>query len=153
MPREKKDKHFIHKPTYPGGRTALRKFISENLKYPEEALKNAIEGTVSVKYTVDYKGKVIEAHVVSSLGHGCDEEALRVVKLLKFDVPKNYKVKVKFHKDIHVHFRLPERRQTAPSPVTYQYTTTPPSGKRPASPKPGVYHYRINIGGNPDEKA
>jgi len=130
--KERKDKHFIKKPIYPGGRDALKKFIGANLKYPAEALEKKIEGTVSLKYTVDYKGYVIESHVISSLGHGCDEEALRLAKLLKFEVPKSgRKVRVHFHKDLHIHFRLPKKKPLTQLKMSYKYT--------PSSPKSELY--------------
>ncbi|MBK9456902.1 MAG: energy transducer TonB [Bacteroidetes bacterium] len=44
------------------------------------ARDNGIEGTVYIKFVVDDKGAVSQAHVVRSIGAGCDEEALRVVK-------------------------------------------------------------------------
>ena len=85
---EKKDKHFIKKPYYEGGIKALKKFVGENLQYPKEALREKIEGTVYVRYTVDYKGNVIAAKTISGIGYGCDQEALRLVKMLKFIAPK-----------------------------------------------------------------
>lgn len=145
MQKEKKDKHFIHKPHYPGGMAAMRKLIKENLKYPEEALKNKVEGTVVVKYGIDHRGHVVDAKVIAGIGHGCDEEAARLVFLLKFDVPKNYKMRVRFHKDIHIHFRLPKAK---PKPktqsTTVSYTVTPASKPKE---KPGSTGYTITWNG------
>ena len=133
MKKEKKDKHFIKKPTFEGGLTALREFIRKNMKYPKAALKNKVEGTVFVKYTVDHKGKVINSKVVSSLGSGCDEEAKRLVALLKFQVPKIRKMRIQYHKSIQIHFRLPKvkiapkpKRKKPPvnSGMQINYTTT-----------------------------
>lgn len=146
MHRERKDKHFIHKPSYPGGREAMKAFISKNLRYPKEALAAKVEGTVSIKYTIDHKGNVTEARVVSGLGHGCDEEAMRLARLLKFQVPKTPKKrKVLFHKDLHVHFRLP--KQPVQAKTTYQYVT--PASKttvqEPSQSRKGGYNYTITI--------
>lgn len=109
----------------------MRSVIREHLAYPPAALEKRIEGTVTLKYTIDHKGNVVETHVIAGLGHGCDEEAARVVRLFKFDVPKTRGVKVKFHKDIHVHFRLPKTKPV-PKNITTQYiystTTSKPSG-------------------------
>jgi protein TonB len=142
MKKERKDKNFIRKPVYPGGPTALRNYVRTNLRYPKEALEKGVEGTVSLKYTIDHLGKVIDAHIISGLGHGCDEEAIRLVKSLKFEVAKTRGVKVQFHKDLHVHFRLPKKqKQAARTPVksSFVYSTT-------ATQKPsGGYHYTITI--------
>lgn len=149
MQKERKDKHFIKKPIYPGGRDALKKFIGSNLKYPKEALENKIEGTVSLKYTIDYKGNVIESHIISGLGHGCDEEALRLANLLKFEVPKSgKKVRVHFHKDLHIHFRLPKKKPQKKVQMSYQYTkTSPKSSPKTSKKKSGdSYGYTITVG-------
>ena len=140
MQKERKDKNFIKKPVYPGGPTAMRQFIREHLVYPKDALEHRIEGTVTLKYTIDHKGKVIDTHVVAGLGHGCDEEAQRLVRLFRFEVAKSRGVKVTFQKDIHIHFRLPK---TTPMPektgTQINYVTT--SSKAPAA----GYSYTITI--------
>lgn len=149
MQREKKDKHFIKKPVYPGGPQALRQFIAENLQYPKTALREKLEGTVVLKYTIDHEGKVTEANVVSGIGKGCDEEAVRVTKLLKFQVPKlpGKKTKVVFHNKLKVHFRLPKVKEQPPG-VQYQYTTpakTSPEDQEAAPSKRKSYTYTIEF--------
>lgn len=120
--KERRDDSFIKKPIYPGGSAALRKFIKENLKYPKEALKNKIEGTIFIKYTVDHKGKVIETKVVKGIGHGCDAEAERIMKLLQFEIPKNpRKLRVTFHQKTQITFKLPKKKAEAPAkPISPQ---------------------------------
>ena len=144
MKAEKKDKHFIKKPYYEGGMTAMRKFIAQHLQYPKEAKDNKIEGTVYIKYTINHKGKVIDAKVVSSLGYGCDEEAERLVYLLKFKVPKNRGVKIKFHKNIQIHFKLPPTKPVKPlTGIQYTYTSEkPPIQKKN---KQNSYNYSISL--------
>ena len=116
MHREKKDKHFIHKPVYPGGRQAMRKFLAEQLVYPEAAAAVGIKGTVTIDYTIDHQGKIVDAKVISGLGHGCDEEAVRVVKLLQFEVPKQRVRRILFHKTINIHFRPPVKKKASKQP-------------------------------------
>jgi len=136
--RETKDKDFLRKPVYEGGLKAMREFIKKNLKYPLTALKEKAEGTVFVKYRVNHKGKVIEAKAISGIGHGCDEEAVRLVKLLEFTVPKNRKLRVVFNKNIKIHFRLPKQAPKKNTPSTsaiqYNYVNTP--SKKPTSTPP-----------------
>ena len=154
MQKERKDKHFIKKPFYPGGLKAMRELIRTELKYPEEALAAKIEGTVYLRYEIDYKGKVISSKVLSSLGYGCDEEAQRIVSKFKFEVPKGpRKTKVKFHKTIKIHFRLPKEqpkkvtpaKNSRPNSTKLTYTITP-SKKKPKQQqqKSGGYTYTIN---------
>ena len=148
MKKEKKDKDFLHKPVYPGGIKAIRKFIKENLAYPAEAKEQGIAGTVHLKYTIDHRGKVIEAKVISGLGHGCDEEAIRLVKLLQFEVAKNRKRRVLFHKKIQIHFRLQkaQKKESPPAP-TVNYTYLPQEKTTEEVPKKNSssgYTYTIN---------
>lgn len=77
MPKKKKT--FIKKPHIDGGKEYLNKFIKENLKYPEQALENKIEGSVIIKYNVSDRGEVFDVAVEHGIGYGCDEEAVRLV--------------------------------------------------------------------------
>jgi len=145
MKKERKDKHFIKKPFYEGGLKAMREFIGKHKKYPKEALDNKIEGTVYLRYTINYKGKVIDAKILSSLGYGCDKEAIRVVKLLKFKVQKKYAGKIKFFKTIQIHFKIPkEKDKSKATQISYNIT---PSNSKEKNPKKkdngGGYSYTI----------
>lgn len=71
-----------------GSKEELQKFISANTKYPEEARKNKVTGTVMVSFIVKADGKATDYKVFRGLGYGCDEEALRVAKLLKWEPGK-----------------------------------------------------------------
>ena len=89
----------------------MRELIKRELKYPAEALKARIEGTVYLRYNIDYQGHVTSSKILSGIGHGCDEEAQRIVTKFKFQVPKApQKLKIKFHKTIKIHFRLPKEK-------------------------------------------
>ena len=63
-----------------GGLSAL----SAKIKYPEIARKAGIEGSVYVRFVVDEQGNVRNAQVEKGIGAGCDTEALRVVRSLRF---------------------------------------------------------------------
>ena len=67
-------------PKFPGGEQAMFKFISENVKYPQKAKDKNISGRVFVNFVVEKDGSVDEVKVLRSIGGGCDEEAVRVVK-------------------------------------------------------------------------
>ncbi|NNE26043.1 MAG: energy transducer TonB [Saprospiraceae bacterium] len=147
MSKERKDNSFIKKPIYPGGNKALRQFISDNLKYPKEAISKKIEGTVLVKYDIDYKGVVIDGRVIKGIGHGCDEEAIRLVKLLKFEIPKGpRKLRVMFHKELKIHFKIPKTKVLQKqSQLQYHLTQKPkkPTDKK-AKTQNRSYGYTIN---------
>ncbi len=64
------------------GQSALITFLKENIKYPEQAIKDSIEGNVVVNFNVESDGTITNAHVVKSLHPLLDAEALRVVNLM-----------------------------------------------------------------------
>lgn len=106
----KKPKKFIQVPQYPGGRDAMRKFITENLRYPKKAAESNIEGMVVVVIDINGNGKVERTRLKKRIGYGCDEEAERVAKLLKFHPTKNRKVRVTSHRTINFSFRKPKQK-------------------------------------------
>jgi periplasmic protein TonB len=89
-------------PEFPGGQSALSKFISENMKYPPEAIESQISGTVMVFFEVDTTGKISNIKILESAGRLLDREAIRVVKLLPNFIPAMYK-----YKPVSSYFRLP----------------------------------------------
>ena len=67
-------------PEYPGGMDALRAYLSSNLNYPSEAVENGIRGRVVVQFVVCEDGSLCKEQVIRSIGGGCDQEAIRVIK-------------------------------------------------------------------------
>ncbi len=68
-------------PKFNGGdpATEFRKYIAQNLHYPEIAAENGISGRVIVQFAVNSKGKVVDAVVVAGVDPALDKEAIRVV--------------------------------------------------------------------------
>lgn len=60
----------------------LTKFLANNLKYPEEALKSGVQGPVQVSFLIDDEGNISSGRIVRSPGIELDEEALRLVELM-----------------------------------------------------------------------
>lgn len=69
-------------PSFPGGDTELFKFIYDNIKYPDVAKENNIQGKVILRFCVTYKGTVDQVSVVRGVDPLLDEEAIRVIKML-----------------------------------------------------------------------
>ena len=61
------------------GSRSFKKYLEDNLVYPEAAKTNEIEGTVVLELTIDESGNVYDIDVKRSLGYGCDQEAIRLV--------------------------------------------------------------------------
>ena len=71
-----------HAAEFPGGATSMSQFLTANLKYPKAAKKANITGKVYTKFLVEKDGRISEVQIVKGLGHGCDEEAERVIKAM-----------------------------------------------------------------------
>jgi protein TonB len=67
-------------PNPPGGMEGWNKYLNKNLKYPTQARRMGIEGTVYVVFVVNTDGSIVDVDILRGIGGGCDEEALRVVK-------------------------------------------------------------------------
>lgn len=124
MKKKVKPESFIKQPTYSGGKKALDEFIKTNLEYPEEAVKNKVSGSVKLKFDIDVFGNVKDVSIIHGIGYGCDEEAIRLVKLLKYEKKKYRGLFVVFHQSMFIHFRLPNVPvQTVNDfQVQYEYT-------------------------------
>jgi len=80
-------------PAYTGGNEAQIKFLVANIKYPEEAKKKGIQGKVFVSFIVKADGSISDVKVKQGIGSGCDEEAIRVIKMMPKWVPGEVKGK------------------------------------------------------------
>jgi Ca-activated chloride channel family protein len=74
-------------PEFPGGEDSLKEFLKLNLMVPEDALKNHISGKVIVQFTVSTDGTIQDIKIVKSLGYGCDEEVIRLLKAMPAWIP------------------------------------------------------------------
>ena len=124
--KHRKPGSFIPAPSYPGGNEALKKFVGQNLIYPPEALQKGVQGTVRVKFEIDHKGNVSRPEIMDGLGYGCDEEARRIVSILKFEATKVSGLRVIHHKTLNINFRLPPK----PS-ITYSFKPSENKGGTP----------------------
>jgi TonB family protein len=68
-------------PEYQGGQKALSKFLGSRLRYPVRARENKVQGKVYIGFIVEKNGSLSDFKVVRGIGGGCDEEAIRVLKL------------------------------------------------------------------------
>ncbi|HOY30726.1 MAG TPA: TonB family protein [Bacteroidales bacterium] len=69
-------------PQFPGGENARILFLRNNIKYPQLALQNKIQGKVYVSFIIEKDGSLSNIKVLQGIGAGCDEEALRVTRLM-----------------------------------------------------------------------
>lgn len=76
-------------PAYSGGISALNKFIKDNLLYPESAEKEGVTGIVTVSYVISRQGSVEDVKVVRGIDQACDNEAIRVTRMINGWQPAN----------------------------------------------------------------
>lgn len=98
-------------PEYPGGINGLMAYLSENIKYPQQAYLEGREGRVLVEFVVNRDGSVVEAKVTNPQYSDLDEEALRVVNNMPKWKPGKHKgelVRVKY--TLPVNFKIPKNK-------------------------------------------
>jgi TonB family protein len=94
-------------PQFPGGPAALMEYLSKNVRYPEEAHKNGVQGRVIATFVVEKDGSITEARIARSVDNLLDAEALRVVNAMPKWTPgmqKGEPVRVKY--TIPITFKL-----------------------------------------------
>lgn len=92
---------------FPGGQTALSKWLNKNLNYPELAQQNGIQGRVVVKFCVEKDGSITNVSIARGVDKDLDREAIRVVKKMpKWKAGKNNGVAVRSYFNLPVNFKI-----------------------------------------------
>lgn len=89
-------------PEFPGGLSAMYKYIAENIKYPESAKEVGIQGPVHVSFIVWNDGSIKNVKILRGIGGGCDEETLRVIKSMP-----NWKPGIQRTQAVNVQMSIP----------------------------------------------
>ena len=89
-------------PEYPGGMPAMIEFLQTNINYPEDAVKQKVEGRVMVQFVVETDGSISDVHVAKQVFPSLDAEAIRVVQTMPKWLPGREKGKV-----VRVKYNLP----------------------------------------------
>lgn len=96
-------------PTYPGGEPKLYEFLARNIRYPEEAVVNNVQGTVTVGFTIEKDGSLTEFRVLDNptKSEALANESLRVAKLLPKFIPAKYEGKpVRFAYTLPISYKM-----------------------------------------------
>lgn len=91
-------------PEFPGGDAARVRFLQENMIFPQLAKESGITGTVYITFVVGRDGKLSGFKILRGIGGGCDEEAIRVLKMMPNWIPGK-----QGGKNVPVQFNLPIR--------------------------------------------
>ena len=89
-------------PDFPGGTSALMKFLGDNIKYPVIAQENGIQGRVITTFVVERDGSISDVQVVRGQDPSLDKEAVRVIKTMPKWTPGQQR-----GKPVRVRFTLP----------------------------------------------
>jgi protein TonB len=91
-------------PVFPGGETALFKFLQNNINYSRAAKELGIKGTVIVGFVIDQTGKPVMLSILKGIRGGKDleAEAMRVIASMP-----NWSVGMQNNKPVPVQFSLP----------------------------------------------
>lgn len=92
---------------FPGGPAAMMKWLNNNMRYPEAAQQNDIQGKVVVNFVVEKDGSIAQVKIAKGVDKDLDREAVRVVKKMpKWQPGKNNGVPVRSYFNLPVTFRL-----------------------------------------------
>lgn len=69
-------------PDFPGGQSELMKFLQKNLRYPPDAREKGIQGRVLTQFIVNEDGTISDLQILTSIGGGCDEEIIRIIRMM-----------------------------------------------------------------------
>jgi TonB family protein len=98
--------------------------------YPEDALRDRISGTVGLEIVVDEAGRVADAKVVQTAGHGFDEAALAAVKSWSFAPARQNDAPIRATVQLSLPFE--------PPPLIPAKVEAPPVVPAAAPPAPAV---------------
>lgn len=79
------------KPSFPGGESAMKSYLNSNVKYPDVAQENGVQGRVIVESIIEKDGSMSDVKVIRSVDPSLDREALRVVKAMPKWTPAKLK--------------------------------------------------------------
>lgn len=94
-------------PQFPGGQIAMLQYLMKNIKYPEQAMKEGIQGRVAVSFIVEKDGSISNVRPVLSVHPLLNKEAVRVVKSMpKWSPGKHNGKPVRVRYNLPVMFKL-----------------------------------------------
>jgi len=108
--KPKEDEIFVaveQQAEFPGGLQKLMSWLSNNIRYPEAAQQNDIQGKVIVKFVVEKDGSIGQVTILKGVDKDLDREAIRVVKKMpRWQPGKNNGVAVRSYFQLPVTFKL-----------------------------------------------
>ena len=104
-------------PEFPGGMSEMMRFVSDNIRYPKDAMEAKKEGRALVEFVIETDGSITDVSVVKEVYPSIDAEAIRVVKSMPKWTPGEQdgkKVRVKFTMPIVFKLQGSNEKETVP---------------------------------------
>lgn len=98
-------------PLIPGGMNGLPAFIAREMRYPPEAFRRSLEGTVKLEFVVEASGSISNMHVIEELGGGCVDEAIRLMHRISWKPGIKEGKRVRSQLQVGIRFNLPKERR------------------------------------------
>ncbi len=98
-------------PEIPNGMAGLPRFLSQELRYPPEAFRYSLDGTVQLEFVVEPSGSLSNMQVVKEVGGGCNDEAMRLMYRIAWRPAVRNGMRVRSVIQVSIRFDLPKERQ------------------------------------------
>ncbi len=97
-------------PMIPNGMAGLPRFLAQELRYPPEAFRLSLDGTVQVEFVVEPSGSLSNMRVLQEVGGGCNEEAMRLMYRMPWQPGVRNGQRVRSTLQVSIRFDLPKER-------------------------------------------
>lgn len=106
-------------PDFPGGgMKAFQRYQQRNLKYPEQFLKDSIEGAVGVQFVVETNGEITSPSIVRHLNPVMDSLALNLIREMPHWIPgKDHGQPVRCKRILPIQFKVPQPKPQPKQPT------------------------------------
>ena len=74
-------------PEFPGGKNGIARYLDRNLRYPEIARENGVQGRLILRFVVNQNGEISDVNVIRGGDPSLEKEAMRVIKAMPKWVP------------------------------------------------------------------
>ena len=121
---------------YSAGNQTFYDMLSRRIKMPDAAKAKGIKGNVEVSFLVSINGVLEDIKVSNSLGYGCDEEAIRVIKSLGNWTPARKEGKLYVSTNsVSVAFGMPQEREVVEHKVDVATVQAVAKEEQPLDPE------------------
>lgn len=101
----------LPRPLILNGIKGLPKYLVENLRYPPDAFKRDLQGTVRLEFVVEPTGSLSNMRALDELGGGCTEEAIRLMNAICWRPAIKSGKRVRGTMEVSIAFRIAQNQR------------------------------------------